>query len=686
MQPSLSNITLMKILKHILIGAWASIALMGCSDLDLKPTNILTGEDIYNEGGITAYMAGLYARLPMEDFNVSDDNGSMNGFFNWNCIGWEMVSTGESVNRNFTGMLTPQKGYWSRGYEVIRQANVLIQDLPSYNLNQKEEWIAEARFIRAYTYFAMVKRYGGMPIIEVPQSDTGTDSDLWVARSSHKESIDFILSDLDYAIDHLPTTKTAGRANRYVAAAFKSRVALYAGSVARYGQLYNYSVEDVQVCGLPESSANDYFTQAFKAAKIVDEGGYSLYNGDSDKAVNFRNVFMKADNSPESIFVRQYDINNNVHSFDAVYCPPRMTTTYGDRYNVTLDWVELFDGLDLDPATGHLRTTDENGNYLVFNDEKEIFANAEPRLRGSIMMPGETYKGVTLDMRSGLIKENNDPSTPIKKFVADDGQTTTAWSNVQWFKDNVVVSTQNPKNGQAYAYNGLNIKINGSDGPATSGGSATLTGFHGLKWINLNWSVAETGLHRSTQTWIDIRYAEVLLNRAEAAVELAQNGVATVDGVSLLDDAMSCINTVRSRAGANLLASTAELSSESIVNQRNSGINSFVFAPNKGLHIVRVERYKELAFEHKIYWDLRRWFTFDSQINSYRRRMLAPFMFVKDATVDQTSGNPIGKYIYETRVCERANNSLTFATKNYYDKIPDSERTKNPLLQQNNQY
>lgn len=54
-------------------------------------------------------------------------------------------------------------------------------------------------------------------------------------------------------------------------------------------------------------------------------------------------------------------------------------------------------------------------------------------------------------------------------------------------------------------------------------------------------------------------------------------------------------------------------------------------APNEGLHIVRVERYKELAFEHKLYWDLRRWFTFDQQIYQYRRRMLSPFLFAKDS-------------------------------------------------------
>lgn len=679
----------MKSWKNILMCAALSGMFVGCQDLDIPPKNIMNGSDIYNEGGITAYMAALYTRLPMEDFNMSDE-GNYNGFQFWNCIKWDMVSTGESVNRNQTGIYTPQKGYWSDGYKVIRQANVLIQDLPNYvgKLTGAEEWIAEARFVRAYTYFAMVKRYGGVPILAEPQEMTDNDADLWVARNSHEECIDFILEDLDYAMQNMGVTHVAGRANRYVAAAFKSRVALYAGSVARYGSLFDYSVDGVQLCGIPASRANDYFKQAYDAAVVVESSGnYELYTADGDKEENYRNIFMNADKSKESIFTRHYDINNNVHSFDAVYCPPRMTTTYGDRFNVTLDWVELFDGLPIDQATGRLKTTDDNGNYIVYDDEKQLFANAEPRLRAQIMLPGHTYKGITLDIRSGLIKENIDPSTPIAKFVKDDGQTTTGWKNAStWFAENVMTTTENSRAQKPFeSSTGAKLNKNGIDGPA-NGSNSTLTGFHGLKWINLNWTISETSLHRSTQTWIDIRYAEVLLNRAEAAIELAQDGTTNYGGADMLTDAMNCINQIRERAGATLLTSTAELSGESILNERGSGPCSFVFAPTKGLHVVRVERYKELAFEHKIYWDLRRWFTFHDQINQYRRRMLAPFMFVKGATLDESTGNPIGKYIYDTRVCERANNSLTFATKNYYDKIPDSQRKINPLLEQNNQY
>lgn len=667
------------ILLAIFVGVFVS-----CQELDIPPKNILTNEDIYNEGGIKAYMAGLYNHLPMEDFNVT--SGGRGGFYDWNNISWPQISTGESVNRNNTGLYIPQNGYWSEGFQVIRNANTLIENLPEYvgTLDGAEEWIAEARFIRAYVNFYMVKCYGGIPIIDKVQQIGESERDLWVARNSHKESYDFILSDLDYAIENLSATSGKGRANKYVAAALKSRVALFAGSYARYGGNYTHNVDGVMLCGIPSENANDYFRQAWDAAKIVEAGGFALYKGNSDLSENFAEVFEKADVSSESVFIRQYDYTNYVHSFDAVYCPPRMTTTYGDRYNVTLDWVELFDGLPIDPLTGKLKTVDEDGNYIVYDGQDGLYKNAEPRLLGSILVPGHTYKGVELDIRRGIIKESIDPSSPIQKFVPDDYFSTTAYDNNAWFKSNVITSTQNVYTQTPHTTStGLKLNTSGLDGPRT-GTNNTVTGFHGRKWLNLSWSVAETKLHSGFQSWIDIRYAEVLLNRAEAALELAQNGVNSHAGTDMQNDAFEVVNQIRSRAGATLLTNAGELSTSAAF-VRGTGPGGFVQAPNLGLQIIRVERYKELAFEHKLYWDLRRWFTFDTQIYNYRRRMISPFLFAKGAYLS-SAGNPEGKYIYDVRVCERANNSLTFNTKFYYEMIPTGQIKTNPLLIQNNQY
>jgi hypothetical protein len=668
--------------------------MISCLDsLDIPPKNILTKDDIYSEKGMRTYMAGLYNRLPMEDFNVTGDGTMKNlygGYFAWNNIHWPMLATGENVHGNNPGMYIHETGYWSDGYQLIRAANDLLGDLPQYTglLSEAENWIAEARFIRAYTYFAMVKRYGGVPLVkEVQYPVEGDPSSLWIARSSCEDSYDFMLEDLDYAIANMSAAKVNGRANKYVAAAFKSRVAIFAGAIARYGRNYNHTIDNVMLCGIPAERANDYFQQAYDAAKIVEEGGYRLYEESGAGDRGFANLFVNAGESPESILIRQYQLKDYVHSFDCVYSPARMASTYGGRYGVTLDWVELFDGLPLDPATGWIKTTDASNYYIVYDSPYALFANAEPRLKGSLILPGDVFKGVQLDVRRGIIKETVDPGVMrITKFVADDGSTTTGYGGGFW-RASVVTSTDNYLMQTPYETStGVKINPNGLDGPANGSAQSgsNYTGFMGRKWLNPDLTPSTTTLHTSTSTWIDIRYAEVLLNRAEAALELAQNGVANYAGTDMQTDAFECINKIRTRAGANLLASPADLSVAAAITRKN-GPGGFVMAPNRGLQLIRIERYKELAFEHKLYWDLRRWFTFDKQIYDYRRRMINPFLFAKDVTINEY-GNPEGKYIYDTRVCEQANNSLTFATKYYYEKIPDGQIKTNPLLQQNNQY
>ena len=658
---------------------------VSCQELDIPPKNILTNEDIYNEGGIKAYMAGMYNHIPMEDFNVTSDS-RYGGFYYWGNYKWGQVSTGETVCRNNRGIYIPHAGYWKQGYQVIRNANVLIESLPDYigSLNGAEEWIAEARFIRAYTYFYMVKCFGGVAIIDKVQELGATESDLWVARSSHKDCYDFILADLDYAIENMSATSEKGRANKYVAAALKSRVALFAGSYARYGSTYEHSVDGVMLCGIPAENANGYFEQAWDAATMVEEGGFALYQGNSDLEENFAEVFTKADVSSESVFIRQYDYVNYVHEFVVLYSPPRMTTTYGDRYNVTLDWVELFDGLPIDPTTGKLNPVDNAGNYFTYDGPGGLYKNAEPRLRGSILVPGKTYKGVELDIRRGIIDETIDPSTLIQKFVPDDYSSTAKYTENAWFAANVEITGDNIYSQTPLEIStGAKLNITGLDGPRTSKHN-TLTGFHGRKWLDMSMSVAETKLHVSTASWIDIRYAEVLLNRAEAALELSQNGVASHEGADMQNDAFEVINQIRSRGGATLLTSASELSTAAAYT-RGTGPGGFVLAPNRGLQLVRVERYKELAFEHKLYWDLRRWFTFDTQIYNYRRRMVSPFLFAKGASLS-SAGNPIGQYIYDIRICEQASDNLNFETKYYYEMIPTGEIKTNPLLEQNDQY
>ena len=692
--------------------------LASCVDLDITPTSIITEKDVYNENGIKAYMAGMYNHLPMEDFKYdTNSDGQLGsgggGYFVGNGISvWNFWnSTGEMVNRNNTNLPLHRRGYWKTGFQIIRRANTLINNLPNYPelATQSKAWIGEAKFIRAYVYFQLAKRYGGLPkVFEAQMLDPNDESTLWVPRESHADTYDFILNDLDEAIADMQETSEAGRANKYVAAAFKSRVALHAATTARYGSMkfQDWEIDGVLLQGIPLSKANGYFKQAWDAAKMVEDGGkYELHKANADKTENYAEIWEKCDANKESIWLRKFDFNMAVHSFNSMMAPPRMVTEGGDRYNPTLDWVELFDGLPLDEK-GNFYAFDKDGNYIVYDNCQQLWENAEPRLRANILIPGNLYKGgMKLDLRAGVIKEQYDPETDrFQKFTVDDGRerqglnsgsvwNKDAYPNGNPFRERTIFdwstapsATQNDPYERS---DGVKFFKNGLDGPRVTGTtntSNTVTGFFGRKHLNITLPKSETVNHTSTQSWIEIRYAEVVLNRAEAAIELAQSGETNHNGTDMLQDAFKCINDIRDRAGANLLTSSAELSTEPAftrwANAGPKGQGAFVEAPNRALQIVRVERYKELAFESKIYWDLLRWFTYDTQIRNYFRRGLYPIMYAKGATVDET-GIPDGKYIYDAKSADEAAGQVTFNIRDYYEGIPTDELKNNLLLQKN---
>ena len=719
----------MKNIIRLLSTALAAGFLASCVDLEIPPKNILQSADIQNPGGIEAYLAGLYRMLPMDDFNVNQDGGGKEGYYHWNCIQYYETATGELAHRNGV-FKEAKKGYWGEGWQIIRYANGLIEDLTAAGdaLPGGAKWIAEAKFIRAYTYFQLARRYGGMPIIDKMQGFSNDFETLWVARSSEEKTYDFILKDLDDAAAGFGANDplVAGRANRYVALAFKTRVAITAASIAKYGKAYEYMSKkeaSTMLCGIPQSRANDYYEQAWKAAYEVEKSGKYALNGEGaaspeQQEAAFIGAFENADNSRESILIRKFGLTTTEHSFDVIYCPPRMTSTYGDRYGVTLDWMELFDGGALEGrADGRLNTTylgaDGQEYYRVFDNASALYEGMEPRLLASIMVPGRQYKGVTIDMRLGIIKESVDPTAPIaRSTIPDDYSTTTLYdaSSLGWqfFRDNVEMFTggekkhEQPVGSRLVTSTGTALYRNGLEGPHNNknNNNTNQTGIQGRKWIDLN-QPRSVGLHVSTSTWIDIRYAEVLLNRAEAAIELFQGGNTSENGsiaatatiaydgktVNLQQDAFEQINRIRRRAGANLLASPADLSKDPAYDRRtNPGKGAFVYAPNRGVQIVRVEYMKELFMEHKVYWAQGRWFARHKMINNYRRRGLYPLLFAKGAVTraDASREVPDGKYIYDTRVIlGGVGDPITYDgnRRNYYEDIP--ELTRNPLMEGN---
>lgn len=642
--------------KYIFALALASCSLTSCLELDVPPMNIVQDKDIFtSENGVMSYISRIYSQLPVEDFRYS----AARGFNHFWIIDPVPMITGEAIGRDWCGAHSEDFDYYGDGYKLIRDVNYFLETLPAYEsyftAEQVNIWKGEALFARGVTYFALVKRYGGVPLVNsVLKYPEQSIDELKIARSSEEAIYNQIYTDLTDAFKILPEKAQRGRATRYAAAAFNSRAMLFAGSIAKHNKNSNLVDKDGnRLCGIDAAKARDFYQKSYDEAKKV-EGHHNLYMKnwkEDDKEAqyqNFINTFFD-ESSEENIFVKEYSYPNSVHGYDA-YCVPRQAmgaNGYATLVNPTLDFVEMFDGLPKD-ANGRLQNFDANGHYKMYSSTMELFANAEPRLRATVILPGDEFKGENISIYRGLYTKT-DAASGISRIIPDAG-TTEKYENIAQCKD-YIVSSPNPDNQTVYTLpDGTKMNAAGLSGPfASDAGAGAMSGFSVRKWLNPDMPKSEVLENNSTQTWIEMRYAEVLLNRAEAAYELAELGA----GAQYKEDAFACINLVRRRAGADLLATSADL-------------NDF--------SIIQTERRKELSFENKTWWDLKRWRLIEKEQQSTLWRILMPFYAVH-----------AGKYFFDVRA-EEDNHRFTFDTRWYYKNLPGGSIEKNPLLIQNPGY
>lgn len=598
----------MRINKILVSALVMALSFYSCDYLDVPPINIIQDDAIFNsESGITSYMTTLYYDLPIEDFRYTQQGFNVSGKGQGrlpNVSGEAMCSSSDDISTIGDGTWW---GCWD--YGKIRRVNYFLKNFLAYKSNFQntvlaDAWMGEAHFIRAYCYFAMVKRYGGVPILREPQEYVGDIESLKVPRDTEKACYDFIAEDLDEAFRLLPDNEEIlgkGRATKYAALALKSRAMLYAGSIARYG-----TVDLNGLVGIDKALANDYFELAYKAVKELEKSKrFSLYRKNSDKEKNFAELFL-AEDSPENIFCKYFQRNVNAHGWDVYFVPYQYRGNgFSSNMNPTLEFVEMFEHKDGTPANFAERAKD-----TYFDDPSELFQNMDARFGGSIIYPNAIFKGEPCSIQKGLIIEDGSKKENATNYEE-------------------AVYTAN--DGQVY-------HIVGKSGSGNYSGN--MTGFFMRKYLNENMPQSEVIENYSEQHWIEFRYAEALLNGAEAAVEMGQH----------LDDALLWINDIRSRANIKQL-SLSDLTVDK----------------------VRHERRIELAFENHTYWDLRRWRIADKEIETKQYTGLCPYFDINKQ-----------KYIFEEVAANKY--YYTFDVKMYYERIPDGEIAKNEKLKQNPYY
>lgn len=634
-------------MKKILTVASLSLllAMAGCKKdsefLNVTPFSILTTDQSFSDAAqAVSIVADLYNR-------VLDITAFKNG--------WEsFIDPGEAVPSTF-GHITVQRNGWGFGewanwdYGYIREINLFIERATaSTGLSEtdKKRFIAEGRFLRAVHYFELVKRMGGIPLIKqsLLYDYSGDASSLQFPRAKESEVYDFIISEMEAVKVDLPVApRTKDRATKATALALESRAALYAASIAKYGgttPLVSLAGGEV---GIPASMAAGYYTKSLNAAKEIingSAGAYSLYNKfPTNAAQNFASLFVdNADKpgNPETIWIEDYKIRSGKsHGFTIQNQPIfGAEEVEGGRVNPSVNLVQTFELLNNTFAP--LAVKDGSGNPIYYNDPLELFANRDARLAGTVVLPGSVGKNRPVDIYAGYqLGDGSIVSGPSRGFIGK-----------------LPGSTDD-------------VKLVGNDGPLNAIEYSAQSGFYIRKFVDPAVGSGSRGTG-SEVPWIRYRYAEVLLNAAEAAFELG-----------MLPEAAGYMNLVRTRAGFTTPLTVVEITFDRIVNER------------------RVE----LAFEGHLIFDKKRWrlahIVWDGSQMSEAELVSNIGVATKRSTQPlalwpykiHNPGNPNhNKWIFKIVKNSIVTGSSLFQFGNYYSEINSTILANNPkLLRQPNQ-
>jgi hypothetical protein len=216
----------------------------------------------------------------------------------------------------------------------------------------------------------------------------------------------------------------------------------------------------------------------------------------------------------EYIFQKQYNLSGGIaHDWDKRNAPFSFRAGgWGCGIAPTLEMVEEYECTD--GASGKLDVSHPDGTLKRFENPLDLFEGKDPRLFGTVYLPGSPCKGSFVEIRRGLI-------TPSGEKIE---------------------STQQPDAGETYVYNGVTYNVSGKDAGSDTGDQSK-TGFYQKKFWDE--TLQDVNMGKSETPWVIFRLAEMYLNLAEAAIELGGKE----------SEATDAINKIRERAGIKLLES-----------------------------------------------------------------------------------------------------------------------------------
>ena len=502
----------------ILLLSAGLLTTTSCDFMDCDESDNYTLQEIqgsYNR--VKQFVTSIYGYLPSDFCNT---HGAMVDAATDDAIHvYESSAIQRIVNGTWSANYTVDDKF-AYYYNAIHDANYYLTTLSGLtfdtweNGDDYQDWMQnydnyqyQVRFLRAYFYFELVRRYQNVPLITKPLSQTETNQ---IEPSSAQEVLKFIINECTEIAPKLPIKSTSiaqaenGRATRAMAMALKSRAALYAAS-----PLYSTNGDNAK------------WTEAAKASHDIIASAGELGLG----LDTYANLFK----------------SKNYNSKEVILCRPTGTSKTFEQANYPMG------------VTGGNTTTCPTENLAS-----------------------------AFEMKDGRAFDWNDPTMKANQYKDRDPR----------FYLTIV------HNGMLWpAKKAVDISEGGANGlPLTN---ATTTGYYLRKYVDNSISFEAASTTAATHhNWILFRYAEVLLNYAEAMIHV--NGNCDYKDATYTMSAREALNAVRKRAGIPEVAACSQ---------------------DEFLMRVKHERRVEMAFEGQRFWDLRRWKNLDETKNIYAVRI-----------------------------------------------------------------
>lgn len=617
----------MKQYKNIIILSILVIVLSSCSKvLDKTPVDRYSNATIWTDISLVdAYLNTAYRNLSHGFIDNATLGSVSDETFCVHLQGTDVYTSGD-ITANNPGFFSSARSVrldWTL-FNNVQIINTFLENIDkvaeSYPQTEQpaikartEILKGEALFLRAYSYAQMARTYGGLPLMT--KSWKVGDDYLSVPRGTFKETIDFIVADINAAVPLLKSKSQTepGRATDAAALVLKSRILLFAAS-----DLTADGTAESKYVGYESPDRTALWTTAKNAARqVMDLGTYQLADfGAPDKnavATNYFNFFKQTDlSNNEIIWGKMFvtDIGDR-QSWNLQQSPNGFNGFSSDE--PTQDMVDQYQMEDGSDFFDHF-TVDANGNYknkgtTKYKNENPYY-NREPRFYGSIL-----YDSAIWQKRP-------------ESLVAQDELGIFSWRTRVVVENGNVVST---------TY-GLDTR-NGPIGANNAG----LTGYLTKKMMDDNVFAKEGAGVYNNNIWIVFRYAEILLNYAEACIEL---------GGGDLQNGIDALNMIRNRSGLpDRVTSNQAVARDSL----------------------RHERQIELAFEEHRWYDIRRWKILENVLTDAKGILILETKNLDNGTTTTTW--------QLNHVQDR--NALK---KMYWIPIPQAEIEKAPQIPQNPGY